>query len=182
MKKIQKLIDKVNSITEERNYWRDKCEAKMKGEEFIKNPEYENKYSTMNKNNEKRIKTYQDLVDNYIECKGFMISGACRVVESNYSTFMENYTEEIAASKKVVKSMLAMAQISQLMPYYGGEITDEEWKESNDDKFVIRRYKDEICVSNYENHYYFLAFHTPEQRDEFLRYNEKLVRDYLMIE
>lgn len=28
----------------------------------------------------------------------------------------------------------------------------------------------------------FLAFHTIEQRDEFLKYNEQLVKDYLMIE
>lgn len=34
------------------------------------------------------------------------------------------------------------------------------------------------AYSNYE----FLAFHTAEQRDEFLKNNEQLVKDYLMIE
>mgnify|MGYP005967294557 CR=1 FL=1 len=37
-----------------------------------------------------------------------------------------NNTKHLAISKKVAKLMLAMAQISQLIPYYGGEITDEE--------------------------------------------------------
>lgn len=30
--------------------------------------------------------------------------------------------------------------------------------------------------------YKFIAFHTEEQRDEFLKNNEQLVKDYLMIE
>lgn len=30
--------------------------------------------------------------------------------------------------------------------------------------------------------YHFLAFHTREQRDNFLKYNEQLVKDYLMID
>jgi len=30
--------------------------------------------------------------------------------------------------------------------------------------------------------YVFLAFHTGQQRDDFLKYNEQLVKDYLMIE
>lgn len=36
--------------------------------------------------------------------------------------------KNIFAYEKYVKAALALAQISQLMPYYGGEITDEEWK------------------------------------------------------
>ena len=31
--------------------------------------------------------------------------------------------KNLATSEKICKSMLAMAQISQLMPYYGGEIS-----------------------------------------------------------
>lgn len=35
-KEIQDLIDEVNKITEERNYWRDKCE-KLSKENEVKN-------------------------------------------------------------------------------------------------------------------------------------------------
>lgn len=91
-------------------------------------------------------------------------------------------SKHIFISKKHAKSALAMAQISQLMPYYGGEITDEEWKDSVMKKYVIMRDSSEVkCVVCYLN-YDFLAFHTKEQRDEFLKNNEQLVKDYLMIE
>lgn len=74
-----------------------------------------------------------------------------------------------------------MAQISQLMPYYGGEITDGEW-EDHYFKYVIERGYNKIFATSYTNTYKFLAFHTKEQRDEFLKNNEQLVKDYLMIE
>ena len=75
-----------------------------------------------------------------------------------------------------------MAQISQLIPFYGGEITDEEWKDGDMKKYVIMRDSSEVkCVVCYLN-YDFLVFHTKEQRDEFLKNNEQLVKDYLMIE
>ena len=82
---------------------------------------------------------------------------------------------------KHAKSALAMAQISQLMPYYGGEITDEEWGNSSP-KYIIDRYGNMINITFHTNAYYFLAFHTKEQRDAFLKNNEQLVKDYLMIE
>ena len=91
-----------------------------------------------------------------------------------------NYNDEnVFIDEKHAKSALAMAQISQLMPYYGGAITDEEWKYSTR-KYVISRYKNTIIDDYAVNLYYFLAFHTEEQRDSFYRNNEQLVKDYLM--
>lgn len=105
---------------------------------------------------------------------------------SNYNNIIDRLPFEcnkgIFLNKKCAKSALAMAQISQLIPYYGGEITDDEWEYTSIDKHVIfkeaNRVKTAIFYSNYE----FLAFHTAEQRDEFLKNNEQLVKDYLMIE
>lgn len=90
--------------------------------------------------------------------------------------------KNVFLTEKHAKSALAMAQISQLMPYYGGEITDEEWKDGTLRKFVIIREGTSILSSWYTNAYSFLAFHTEEQRDGFLKNNEQLVKDYLMIE
>lgn len=42
----------------------------------------------------------------------------------------EDDDKNIFISEKYAKAALALAQISQLMPYYGGEIT-EEWKRIN---------------------------------------------------
>lgn len=93
-----------------------------------------------------------------------------------------NDNKNVFLTEKHAKSALAMAQISQLMPYYGGEITDEEWSDGDMKKYVIMRDSSEVkCVVCYLN-YDFLAFHTKDQRDEFLKNNEQLVKDYLMIE
>lgn len=75
-----------------------------------------------------------------------------------------------------------MAQISQLMPYYGGEITDEEWEDRSIRKYIIFRRTSYIGGYDTYSNYEFLAFRTAEQRDEFLKNNEQLVKDYLMIE
>lgn len=87
----------------------------------------------------------------------------------------------IALTEKHCKKMLAVAQISQLMPYYGGAITDAEWQK-NCVKFVIERYIDELSCSERIYNYSFLAFHTRGQRDCFLKYNERLVKDYFMMD
>lgn len=88
----------------------------------------------------------------------------------------------IFATEKHAKSALAMAQISQLIPYYGGVITDDEWEDNSLDKYVIFREVNYIKLDIFRRKYEFLAFHTAEQRDEFLKNNEQLVKDYLMIE
>lgn len=93
-----------------------------------------------------------------------------------------NDNKNVFLTEKHAKSALAMAQISQLMPYHGGEITDEEWKDGTLRKFVITRDGTSILSSWCTNVYSFLAFHTEEQRDGFLKNNEQLVKDYLMIE
>lgn len=143
----------------------DNCEVKIVKKEEKKEP---------------TIRTYQDLIDNNFKVKGYIINHHCKAIPFT-DRFHKNSSEEIAASEKVVKSMLAMAMISQLMPYYGGEITNDEWMDVCMDKFVIRRNRDSIIVDNYKGVYYYLAFHTEAQRNDFLKYNEQLVKDYLMI-
>lgn len=89
--------------------------------------------------------------------------------------------KNVFLTEKHAKSVLAMAQISQLMPYYGGEITNEEWLES-EMKYTIEKNGKKACGDKRVGTYMLLAFHTKEQRDEFLKNNEQLVKDYLMIE
>lgn len=88
----------------------------------------------------------------------------------------------ISSSEKVAKSMLAMAMISQLMPYYGGEITKEEWDDTFTNKYCLINFENNIEKYTAFRNNRFLAFHTEKQRNEFLKYNERLVKDYLMIE
>lgn len=130
---------------------------------------------------EHRIRTYQDLIDNNIYLNGYTIFSTSDIV--NDKLWASSSSKKLALSEKVAKSMLAMAMISQLIPYYGGEITDEEWKDSTKHKYIIALYQGKIIKCEWNTcNYYFLAFHTAEQRSNFLKYNEQLVKDYLMID
>lgn len=93
--------------------------------------------------------------------------------------------KDIFATEKQVKSALAMAQISQIMTNderFGGVITDEEWSGYCMNKYCLVRYNNELSKDVLSHTYHFLAFHTEEQRDLFLKENEQLVKDYLMID
>lgn len=95
---------------------------------------------------------------------------------------VSNNNRNIFLNEKYAKSALAMAQISQLMPYYGGVITDDEWNDNSIRKYIIFRKMSYVGRCEAYSNSEFLAFHTAEQRDEFLKNNEQLVKDYLMIE
>lgn len=89
------------------------------------------------------------------------------------------------ATEKQAKSALAMAQISQIMANderFGGVITDKEWKDYNINKYCIFRCSNESKKDIVGFTYYLLSFHTKEQRDLFLKENEDLVKQYLMID
>lgn len=130
------------------------------------------------------IRTYQDLIDNGKTInKGYWIGENASINEVLCYTINQEQDKNVVASKKVAKSMLAMAMISQLMSYYGGAISYEEWDRLNTSvKYVIENINNKIEIDYTTCRYNFLAFHTPEQRDEFFKYNEQLVKDYLMID
>lgn len=132
------------------------------------------------------IKTYQDLINSEVRGKGFYIDntfGDDVKISKDDDALIALCNKDMAASEKVAKSMLAMAMISQLMPYYGGAITDDEWKETCwTSKYTISKNNNKIEADSWSTKYHFLAFHTSKQRDEFLKYNEQLVKDYLMID
>lgn len=113
--------------------------------------------------------------------KGFRINNVGNLVSENTDTTSYLFNKTVYLTEKHAKSALAIAQISQLMPYYGGEITDEEWRDYFP-KYIIDRYGNKIKYSESYLGYEFLAFHTKEQRDAFLKNNEQLVKDYLMID
>lgn len=142
------------------------------------------------------IRTYQDLIDNNVIInEGYWIDEDSKICRTHYFNIIGCSDKNMGASEKVAKSMLAMAMISQLMPYYGGEITDAEWNNSTNNKYTIEKRFGEIYRDAYCSAYCFLAFHTAKQRDEFLKLieisykqdieeslNEQLVKDYLMID
>ena len=128
----------------------------------------------------KEVKTWDDLigVKKPIDSKYI---GTLSDVDGAVGVFTR-LDKNVFINEKHAKSTLAMAQISQLVPYYGGAITDEEWSNINIMKYVIVRMEGKLdCAASF-GEYIFLAFHTAEQRDKFLKYNEQLVKDYLMLD
>ena len=128
------------------------------------------------------IKTYQDLINNQVECRGYYINTFSTIKEFSGRKFASNVDRNLATTKKIAKSMLAMAMISQLIRYYGGAITDKEWNNRSIIKYSIKRFENKIIFEVYKSSFHFLSFYTKEQRDEFIKYNKQLVKDYLMID
>ena len=80
-------------------------------------------------------------------------------------------------NEKYAKSALALAQISQLLPYYDSKVN---WNERGI-KYCIYRENDTIAIERREVVYHLLAFNTWEEAERFLKYNEQLVKDYYML-
>lgn len=129
------------------------------------------------KKKKSKFPTWEDLGN----ISGVFIGAGSEFFEASGAP-VSNNNRNVFLTEKHAKSALAMAQISQLIPYYGGEITNDEWKDSSIRKYIIFRKMSYVGRCEAYSNYEFLAFHTAEQRDEFLKNNEQLVKDYLMIE
>jgi len=129
------------------------------------------------------VKRWRD--DEYAELNGFYVhSGYSEVKEIKKSRNVHN-CKCIFATEKQAKSALAMAQISQIMvndKRFGGIITGEEWRNGNKIKICIKRSVNQIICKEAWEVFHFLAFHTKDQCDLFLKENKDLVKDYLMID
>jgi len=125
------------------------------------------------------IDTWKDI--EYLS--GYFINNQASIIDTP-EILREDDDKNVFVSKKYAKSALALAQISQLMPYYGGEITDEEWNNSIIKKYGITVYCNTICKTVVFTNRNILTFHTQEQVDRFLSFpeNVQLVKDLFMID
>ena len=108
------------------------------------------------------------------------------IFEGNHSGYFVNTPSNynLFATEKHAKSALAMARISQIMANderFGGVVSDKEWNDASIKKYVLYRYKNKVDVSDFCATYHYLDFRTKEQRALFLKENEDLVKDYLML-
>lgn len=115
---------------------------------------------------------------------GYFICSSDSMIQYVHNLPNSFYSHNVFATEKQAKSALAMARISQIMANderFGGVITDEEWKDENKIKYVISRCDNKVHKDTLVCIFRFLAFHTAEQRDLFLKENEDLVKNYLML-
>lgn len=116
------------------------------------------------------------------------VSGYYTAGSSIHSANSNNTDPDMAdlfATRKQAKSSQAMAQLSQIMqndPRFGGPIPTNEWSRQSGWKYIIRRVDDKLDTDCWNSHYHFLAFRTAKQRDLFLKENEKLIREYFMMD
>ena len=109
------------------------------------------------------------------------ISGCSFTIESlivhwsGLSNIEEN--KNVFLNEKYTKSALALAQISQLLPYYDSNV---DWDRAAA-KYCIVRIGNEIHIDTKQSSYQLLAFNSKEEAKRFLKYNEQLVKDYFML-
>lgn len=118
---------------------------------------------------------------------GYFVAPNSAIVQINKQDrcFNNDVNKNVFATKKQAQSMRSMAQLSQIIQNderFGSPITDEEWEDEDMPKYVIVRSSNEIRRNYFMKHYHFLAFHTSEQRDLFLKENEDLIRQYYMLD
>lgn len=97
------------------------------------------------------------------------ISGVDICTEGCRNKFIDRATADQA---------LAMAKISQLMRYYGGEITRDEWNDKSITKYVIVRRGSVIQIETYTELYSYIAFHSQKDASRFYENNYQLLVDY----
>lgn len=108
--------------------------------------------------------------------------GSDSIIYNYYDGVLCRNSYNVFATEKQAKSALAMARISQIMANdnrFGGSITDEEW--NTDKKYVILRRGTELEIATRYG-YEYLAFHTNEQAELFLKENEDLIKMYYMMD
>jgi hypothetical protein len=120
--------------------------------------------------------TYKDLkkVSGYF----IVIDGISKTMDSDLKVRKIVFKEERHA-----KMAMAAAQISQLMPYYGGEIIPDEYYSG----IIHYRIEHNGMRSDFEiietnRHNNLLEFHTKEQASAFVENNRILLKDYFMID
>ena len=121
------------------------------------------------------VKVWKDLFNAPKNYKGCYIQSDSLL---GLRVILSNRDKCVFVDDKHAKSALAMAQISQLIPYYTEPIARNEgnWVIIADGHgdFITQQY-------NYKSNPNILRFKTIEQANDFLNNNEQLVRDYFMI-
>lgn len=100
-----------------------------------------------------------------------------------YNDLLIHKLLERSDNDKLRKHKEAAIRITMLLPYYGGKISDQEWNDIDQDKFVIRysnKFKS-LIITNNSDIRCLLAFHTFEKAKDFMENNRELIMDYYLL-
>lgn len=125
------------------------------------------------------IKTWKDVEDKFRDYQHEIDES---IGHFRHATFMDN------GDNPICKKIIATYKIAKLIELgYGGNITDEEWRDKNTDKWMIISNDDngKLIILNawYNSYRGNIAFHTKELAREFISYpeNKTLIEQYYMI-
>lgn len=119
----------------------------------------------------KVINSWEDLKN----IKGVFIDYSSNIQECDED--VSNDEKYVFLNEKYAKSALALAQISQLLPYYDSKVN---WRSSKE-KYCIDKEHNNIIITTWTSIYHVLAFNSREEAERFLKYNGQLVKDYFML-
>jgi len=116
--------------------------------------------------------------------KGYYLTSISTIEYYGDNNSRLNSERNTFATEKQARSALAMAQISQLLTIYN-DGWEPDWTQQAinyaNTKYCICRYNNEIIRKDYQTRWSFLAFKTPEIRDEFMENFPDLIKDYFML-
>lgn len=148
--------------------------------------EIDRAHSTFDKIIFKKKEVERWIDKDFKKVNGYFIDDRNKISPLRDFPYNNESSYDIFATEKQAKSALTMARISIIMANderFGGAITDEEWADPSILKFIITRARNHILFKDgIYCTYNFLAFHNKKQRDLFFEENERLVKDYLMID
>lgn len=124
------------------------------------------------KKKENTINSWEDLEN----IEGVFINYASNIQECG-KAISEDDNKNVFLNEKYAKSALALAQISQLLPYYDSNVN---WG-NNKSKYCITKEHNKIVITQWIHMYNVLAFNSQEEAERFLKHNEQLVKDYFML-
>lgn len=110
------------------------------------------------------------------EISGYGITTECDIVKW-YKLDNNEDNKNVFLNEKYAESALALAQISQLLPYYDSNV---DWSRASI-KYCILRIGNAIYIDTCQSTYHLLAFVSRKEAERFLKYNEQLVKDFFML-
>ena len=126
------------------------------------------------------IDSWNIIIDSWKDLKkveGYYINTDSDIVYAGDSLKVLKEHKNVFLNEKYAKSALALAQISQLLPYYDSNVN---WRSSKH-KYCIDKEHNNIIINTWTSIYHVLAFNSQEEAKRFLEYNEQLVKDYFML-
>lgn len=180
---LVKMYSKQFSLKEQKEkYFKEVIDLLSKGENVFDEKDkeilkelsiFKKKCNSAVEKNLQKIKTRKDLQNN--------LNSTFKIINTNFFFIEDNLVSEKDKENeiKIYKNILqATAAIYELLPFYGGKISIEEWKDKTLDKYYILEKNGTFVVSNTKNYKNHLSFHSEQEAQEFLQNNLNIVKYY----